>query len=892
MDAAGLRRNYFLFELVLTAALLAVPFALFAGFFGPQFLLLLPSWAAGFLVSWKEEGKKDSLIRQLAASAGILGAGVWLVFAMSSATDYGEIALVCVEGIFISSAVLSFFVSSGRSLTLLQYLSLTAFIGHAFFYPQYNGGVIILIGVYAALWLCIFRLKFHALALSPPRLLFRADGALTLALVLAAAGWLSAVLVTSDVAARVINSRQAQKWQETKSKIAAAQRGYFEQVEQFQSKMALRLPELSTQAKRQEGLMALSEVTSGTSSAFESQNAEEGLISLLNNPGPGLAPKMEDEGLTLSTRGFMDQKTKFKQDQSFKDVASQMKQQPFTDRLSSQDALNSLKDAETAQEAAQQEKRLKEKAASARFTEEGRKAAMNGIKGLAEWKTMEIYRRQMNSLSAAFDELTGNSRGQLNAVLASIRGARSLKDIQEARSLLDKASESAQGAQQQLLARAGEALDMKLKLLEYSQTAGLEQGLQQQPGLGVYTRREVETLLGQAMEKTDPREQADALGKLYDKVNGSAPSQVGATKELIDTEAYLGQEKAKAQIAGAIAKSALPDKGKSFMSEVKKSAELSPPKGVKIVEDLERQAKKYQANGFMRSSEFGETLARLEELKSLLELRVRTSVEQETVEETPVEVAPPQPFAPDQLLSIVLTPESLRLTKGQRLSMKAEAVYGDSSRKDVTARALWEVSDSEVLSVSQSGGVEALRKGSASVWASSRGVRSLPAEAIVTLVPVNYAALAVKTFSCLALLALFVLALLVYRQGEARRELAAAGHEPNQSIQAIYANLLRILILLGLGSVGEHSPRSRARDARAGLGIGEDIERLTEHYEEARYSGRPLGRSHADAAMELYSRILVDIWGGLKTSRKAGLFFSGLIKGVPVRPGHLQRPAR
>jgi hypothetical protein len=274
----------------------------------------------------------------------------------------------------------------------------------------------------------------------------------------------------------------------------------------------------------------------------------------------------------------------------------------------------------------------------------------------------------------------------------------------------------------------------------------------------------------------------------------------------------------------------------------------------------------------------------LQELKSLLELRIKASVEMEPVTEPLREARPEEPvFAPDQLLSIVITPESLRLTKGDGFSLKAEAIYGDSSRKDVTARALWEVSDPRVLSISQGGKGQALRKGSATAWASSLGVRSLDTEVVVVPVPLDLGSIVGKSAALLIALAFAALAALLVRQGSARRALSAGSNEPNLFIQALYANLLKILMLLGPRSAGQLPPRMRARDAREGLGIGADIDRLTECYEEARYSGRQMGQSHADSARMLYANIVTDIWKGLKTSRKAGLFFAGLIKGVPVR---------
>ena len=873
MDAHSSRGQYLLYELALTAALLAVPFLLFARYFGAAFLLLLPGWGAGLVFSWRGAGGKDTFARQLLASAGILGVGIWLMFAMSGAADYGQLALVCVEGIFICSVALSFFVSNERSLNLLQYLSLTAFIGHAFFYPSYDIRVLVLIAVYGALWLCLLRLKFYALAYTPPRLLFRADGSFFLALVLALAGWLAAALATSDASKRVTDSSQEKTWQEASANIASVERDYFGQVAEFQGKMTLRLPEFPLQSQRQDGVMSLSEVTSGSSSAFESQGAEEGLISLLNNPGPGLGPKQEDVGLTFSTRGFMDSKTKYRQEQSFKQAAQELKQQALPERLSSLDALNALRNADTAQEIARQEGRLREKAYSGRFSRDSQDAALQGIEGLAEWKTMELYRSRISSLSGAFDQLTGVSRGQFNAVLSSIRGANDLKRIARARQSLEGVAVA--------------ALELKLQLLEYSQRSNLEGGLAGQSGMEGYSRRRLVEQLNRAMTKGDPRAQAASLGVFLNSISDSAPSLAPAAKELVATESYLAREKANSDVGELIAKSALPDKGKKFMSELKKAGELPASRGIEIVDGLFRRAGKLRSDGFMRSREYGELLERLQELRAMIELRIQTSIDPETepepesLPEPKFESEKPQ-FAPAQLISVVVSPESMRFTAGQKFSLKAEAVYGDSSRKDITGKALWEVSDPALLSVSAGGNGQALRKGNVSIRASSLGVRSLPAEAVIVPLPLDPVAAAKKAAAWLALLAVLAFSALVIRQSLAARALLAGRQETNAFIQALYANLMMIILLLGLEKEGQSPPRIRAREAKASLGIGAEIDRFTVCYEESRYSGLQLEQPHAQAALELYDHIIADILKRLQAARKARLFLSCIINGVPV----------
>jgi hypothetical protein len=145
-----------------------------------------------------------------------------------------------------------------------------------------------------------------------------------------------------------------------------------------------------------------------------------------------------------------------------------------------------------------------------------------------------------------------------------------------------------------------------------------------------------------------------------------------------------------------------------------------------------------------------------------------------------------------KLISIALSPQGLKLSMRDRLRLKAEGYFSDSSHKDITSLVSWNILGPRAIRVEE-GNIRPVRFGQVKVYAEYAGISSLPVDISIILTmdwllrAIFNGVLALILFIIMIFSILYILTL-----KEKKRLLALYG-KPNEFIVALYENLRQIL---------------------------------------------------------------------------------------------------
>jgi hypothetical protein len=234
-------------------------------------------------------------------------------------------------------------------------------------------------------------------------------------------------------------------------------------------------------------------------------------------------------------------------------------------------------------------------------------------------------------------------------------------------------------------------------------------------------------------------------------------------------------------------------------------------------------------------------------------------------------------------ISIIIVRVAEKKSAAQALELKAEAVYTDSSRKDITSLASWEITKKRILKIDK-GLVKPRTIGETQVFAGHEGIRSNPANIRVKLTLGWLLWILFKIILFLLSLILVVLLILYFlNQRKKDKIVNYVTTNPMEFIIMLYKNANRILFLFGL----------RYKDVLPPLAYGRLVEKnylvkdnlfleFTMKYAEAKYSRHNLINTHALAALDEYNNFLKIVLA--KESKIGGLLkhLLCLLKQVPL----------
>jgi hypothetical protein len=217
-----------------------------------------------------------------------------------------------------------------------------------------------------------------------------------------------------------------------------------------------------------------------------------------------------------------------------------------------------------------------------------------------------------------------------------------------------------------------------------------------------------------------------------------------------------------------------------------------------------------------------------------------------------------------KLISIVIFPQNTRITIENKLSLKAEGHFSDSSVQDITSLVSWEVSNPRIIRIEKAIAY-ALDIGKTQVFAQYSGVRSLPANirVIFTLSWLLKRIFAIILFLILTTtLVLFAFYLMTKM---AKKRLLSLYKNPREFILNLYVNTKALLDIFGKRIKEILPPLSYARLVEERHSVKDNsFLRFTVKFEEAKYSKHILGSEDVDTALNDYNSLLMAIFSNQK----------------------------
>ncbi len=217
-----------------------------------------------------------------------------------------------------------------------------------------------------------------------------------------------------------------------------------------------------------------------------------------------------------------------------------------------------------------------------------------------------------------------------------------------------------------------------------------------------------------------------------------------------------------------------------------------------------------------------------------------------------------------RLVSLLLTPDSLRLSRDQKARLKVIGNYYDQSKRDLTEQVSWMIAPAAVVRIDQAI-LRPLKFGRAEVYAEYSKIRSNPASVQVVLTLGWLLWLLIKiSFTLFLLLLLFILILYLIAERK-RKKLISLKDDPRVFILELNENAKKLIAIFGLRYDIYTSPLFFAGLVqRKFLVPDNDFLNFTVKFEEAKYSHHVLQKKDLVSAVNDYNR-----------------FFTGLCKTQP-----------
>ncbi|MDD5109011.1 MAG: hypothetical protein PHC29_05845 [Candidatus Omnitrophica bacterium] len=239
-------------------------------------------------------------------------------------------------------------------------------------------------------------------------------------------------------------------------------------------------------------------------------------------------------------------------------------------------------------------------------------------------------------------------------------------------------------------------------------------------------------------------------------------------------------------------------------------------------------------------------------VKAISAAETKVCVQYKDMESECVKVAVREP----KLVSITVSPAALKIITGEQANLKAEGLFGDSSRRDITLLVDW-VSDNLRIAKMDKFKVRALKAGQAKIHATYLGLTSLPVAVEVAKEKYWLLKLIAKVLAFLLLLVFILYSYFYILTEQTKWRILKLYGTPREFIIALYGNLNKLMVIFGVPYKFYMPPLLFASlvDKKYAMD-GSLFFRFTQRFEEAKYSSHILTQEESRIALESYNQIL------------------------------------
>ncbi len=235
-----------------------------------------------------------------------------------------------------------------------------------------------------------------------------------------------------------------------------------------------------------------------------------------------------------------------------------------------------------------------------------------------------------------------------------------------------------------------------------------------------------------------------------------------------------------------------------------------------------------------------------------------------------------------KLVSISVFPLNLKLVRGERSTLAAEGYFSDSSHGDISLLASWVCSNPAIAKMNKNT-VKSLRVGLTKIYAEHSGIQSPPVEVEVIREKYWLLKLIAKTAFFLFLASLLFYTYFYMLIKRTRKNIIKLYDNPRDLILALYSNLIKVMYIFGMRQKFYTPPLLFANLVDKKYAIEDSsFFRLTERFEEAKYSTHSFSPEASRQALDDYNRILKIVFTQHKRSTLVYRYSKALVNKVPL----------
>ncbi|MDP3042724.1 MAG: hypothetical protein Q8N62_08410 [Candidatus Omnitrophota bacterium] len=206
-----------------------------------------------------------------------------------------------------------------------------------------------------------------------------------------------------------------------------------------------------------------------------------------------------------------------------------------------------------------------------------------------------------------------------------------------------------------------------------------------------------------------------------------------------------------------------------------------------------------------------------------------------------------------RLVSLLLTPQSLRIPRNGKANLKVQGNYYDHSQRDLTGQVNWGIEGLQVVKI-ENGVLRPLRFGQSKVYAEYSRLKSNTSSIDVILTLGWLLWLLAKIILVLLLGIFFAIFILYLFAQNKRRQLRLLRDKPREFILGLHENAIRLITIFGLRYDAYTFPLFYAELAKQKFLLKDNVFlNFSIKFEEAKYSQHVLQNSDVVAAVDDYN---------------------------------------
>jgi len=826
------KNRYLFLELVFTLFLLGPVIFLFGDILSAYRLYLILGLIAGFSFSWLNRDKQSSL-RAIFINLPVLGVFAWMVYALlNSSLLYREVIITFIKGGIILEVIFSFNSAYPLFLTYIQALSLPLLMCFPVLVKDHNETNVVLVLVYIICWILILKIKLYNFLKPIKQKKSRRHYSILISAIL----FLIIIFISWSLFKHLSLGKiekggfLLQESQEEKIDSETLEKEYYGLQDKVQEEISQLIPRLDSNEKSQDMLLMLSSLIKDTSIVAEVKKAESALINRLKIPGPGLE-KAKGDDIAIQIKNYLDRKIQFNLINLREGIINNLKKNRFNimDKFSITERTDKMQRSGSYKGIKKHEKELNRIINNSSAKENIKRDLKEDIEQFKEWKVWELYRRRLESLKKEADSPKKEPGKELADLPAAINKTEKLPEFQELKEKIERLKKTMPPEYKDTLKQTEELLDLKLEMFLSEKDRELK---------NIPSEKQPESQMDTLKEYLNSKRQGQGQKNKPTEIKGE--QQGGTGKGTEKSGEPSGEETKKLNLIKII-----PD----FLQVA--SGETGQFTALGIYSDNSQEDLTHL--GDWSSSNDKIAVVSGGKIDTFSSGEAKIYVKFKGVISLPALVKVEGP----KLVSIILSPQNLRMSMRKKLTLKAEGHFSDSSTKGITLLVTWKVTNPRIIRV-EKGKIFPLKFGETEVYAEYSGIKSPPAniKIIFTVDWLIYMIIKWTSFLFLGIAAMFTI---LYALTEKRKNNLKDSLDKNPAgfIVNLYENTKKILAIFNL-SYNEHiPPLSYAELVQESYSIENDLFlRFTAKFEEARYSGHTLSRRDASLALTDYNDFL------------------------------------